>query len=221
MTDILPQIEQPHDLSMRASRTAVLALIPSAVAFNVAMGTVVHAIKLPIYLDCIGVIATTLIAGLWPGLVVGILSFAVAALIGNPQVIFFTGTPIAVAIYTHLLAKRGALKTTPRVILVGIGMGVLAGIISAPVVAIVFGGITSAGSSTVTAFFLAAGKSLIRSVLFAGLACEPIDKVAQCLIAVWLVRAVPQDLLRQFRGGSLEQNLNMGVTNDGHDSPKS
>lgn len=211
MTDQPQHIDKLQAATPFASKTAVLALIPSAVAFNVAMGTIVHALKLPIYLDCIGVISTTLIAGVWPGLIVGILSFVVAALIGNPQVIFFTGTPIAIAIYTHLLGKKGAFKTTLRVILVGIGMGILAGIISSPVVAVVFGGVTSAGSSAVTTFFLVTGKSLIQSVLLSGLSCEPLDKVAQCLIAIWLVRAVPRDLLRRFSGGSLEQNLNMSV----------
>jgi energy-coupling factor transport system substrate-specific component len=192
---------------MSTSRLATLAIIPSAVAFNAAVGTLVHVVKAPIYLDCIGVIATTLIAGLWPGIVVGVLSFAIAAAVGNPQVIFFTGTPIAIAIYTHLLGKHGAFKTMWRTILTGIGMGILAGIISAPVVALLFGGVTSAGSSAVTAFFLATGKSLIKSVVLSGISCEPADKVAQCLIAVWLVRAVPKDLLQRFRDGTIDRNL--------------
>jgi len=189
------------------SKLATLALIPSAVAFNVAVGLTVHVVKAPVYLDCIGVIATVLMAGWRAGLLVGVLSFAISAAIGNPQVIFFTGTPIAITFYTYLLGKRGAFRTMPRTIVTGIGMGLLAGVISAPVAAKLFGGVTSAGSSIVTSFFLATGKSLLQSVALSGTVCEPIDKVAQCLIAVWLVRSVPPDLLARFRGGVLQQNL--------------
>ncbi len=198
-------------------KLATLALIPSAVAFNVAVGLMAHVVKAPLYLDCIGVIATVLMVGWRAGLLVGVLSFAISAAIANPQVIFFAGTPVAISFYTYLLGKRGAFRTMPRTIVTGIGMGLLAGVISAPVVALLFGGVTSAGSSIVTSFFLATGKSLLQSVALSGAVCEPIDKVAQCLIAVWLVRSVPHDLLARFQGGVLHQNL-PGFDRDEHSS---
>jgi energy-coupling factor transport system substrate-specific component len=190
---------------MASARIATLALIPSAVAFNVAIGTIVRTVKLPIYLDCIGGIVTTLMAGLWPGVLVAVLS-QTAAMAFDPTIIRYVGTAVAMSVYAHYLGKIGGFKTLPRIILTGIGMGIVSATVSAPITAL-NGGITTAGSSAVTTVFILAGHSLLQSVALSGLTCDPVDKIAECLIAVWLIRAVPLDLLTRFHGGTLRKNF--------------
>jgi energy-coupling factor transport system substrate-specific component len=185
---------------------ATLALIPSAVAFNVALAYIVVTIKLPIYLDCVGIIITTLMAGLVPGLIVVALAFPLMA-IGKPNVIFFTGTGAAMAIDTDLLARVGGFKNVWRAIPTGIGMGILSAAVSAPVNIKVFGGVTSAGSSAVTAFFLSSGKSLIKAAFLSGASCDPIDKICECILAIWLIRSIPHDLLARFHHRNLDRNF--------------
>src|SRR5271168_784982 len=84
--------------SPASSRMATIALIPSAVAFNIALSQVVLALKLPVYLDCVGIITTTLIAGLVPGLMVTVLAFGITAVLFNPSIIYFTGTAAMMAV---------------------------------------------------------------------------------------------------------------------------
>lgn len=183
-----------------------LALIPLGIALNLAIGTIVHLLKLPIYVDAVGTIVVTLVAGLRAGVLTGVLSFLLAGVLTNPVLPYFAGTQAAIAVYTYLVASRGGFKTYLRVIVAGIGLGVVAGVVSAPVIVYLFGGITGSGASMIVAFLLASGKSVLRSVILSGLAAEPLDKTIQCLLAIWLLRGLPQTLLRRFRGGKLDEN---------------
>lgn len=183
-----------------------LALIPLGIALNLALGTLVHILKLPVYVDAVGTIAVTLLVGLRAGIIVGVLSFLLGGVLVNPVLPWFSGTQAVIAIYVHLVARKGGFKSLPRTVLAGIGLGVVAAIASAPVIVYLFGGVTGSGASLIVAFLLASGKSIIKSVILSGLAAEPLDKTIQCLLAAWLLRGLPQSLLRRFRGGSLEEN---------------
>lgn len=182
-----------------------LALVPIGIALNLAIGTLVHSLKLPVYVDAVGTIAVTLLVGMRAGIIVGVASFLIGGL-SNPVLPWFCGTQAAIAIYAHIAGRRGWFGSIPKTILAGIGLGVVAGVISAPVIAILFGGVTGSGASLVVAVLLKSGESLYKSVLLSGLASEPLDKTIQCLLAVWLLRGLPQRLLRRFQGGSLVQN---------------
>ena len=198
-------VVQPQAVGAR-ERYAILALIPLGIAFNLAIGAVVRALQLPIYVDAVGTILITLIAGIRAGAITGVASFLLGGILVSPVLPYFSGTQAAIAIYTGLVARRGGFRTIPRTILAGIGLGVVAGIVSAPVIVLLFGGITGSGASLAVAFLLASGKSLINSVVLSGLAAEPIDKTIQCLLAVWLLRGLPMGLLSRFTRGYLARN---------------
>ena len=204
-------LEKPDDeFSPAASRMATIALIPSAVAFNIVLAQIVLVLKLPIYLDCVGIITTTLIAGLGPGLIVTVLAFGMMALLFNHIIIFFTGTAAMMAIVTHLLAKIGGFRTILRTIPSGLLLGVVSALVSMPVSVKLFGGVTTAGSTFVTAWFIHRGMSLPAAAFFSGIICDAlVDKLAEALLAVWLIRAVPHDLLRHFRGPTLAKNFKL------------
>lgn len=183
-----------------------LAVIPLGIALNLGIGTLVHLLKLPVYLDAVGTIAITLLCGPVVGVIVGVLSFLLGGVLVNPVLPWFSGTQAAIAIYTHLVGKRGGFRTLGWTVLSGIGLGVVAGVVSAPVIAKLFGGVTGSGASFIAAYLLATGKSLLQSVVLSGLAAEPLDKTLQCLLAVWLLRGLPKSVLRPFAGGSLVEN---------------
>lgn len=187
-------------------RQRLLALIPLGIALNITLGVLVHALRLPIYLDAVGTIAITLIAGLRAGIFVGVASFLIGGLFIDPVLPWFSGTQAAIAIYTHFCARAGWFKSIPHTVAVGIGLGIVAGIVSAPVIVLIFGGITGSGRDLITGVLLGTGQQILKAVALSGLAAEPIDKTLQCLLAVWLLRGIPSDLLKQFSGGSLVRN---------------
>jgi energy-coupling factor transport system substrate-specific component len=202
------KLDEEH--SSASSRMATIALIPSAVAFNIALAEIVLALKLPVYLDCVGIITTTLIAGLIPGLMVTVLAFGLTALLFNHIIIFFTGTAAMMAVGTHLLAMVGGFKTMLRTVFSGLVLGVISALVSLPISVGVFGGVTTAGSTFVTAWFIHRGFSINAANFWSGMICDATtDKVAEAVLAVWLVRAVPHDLLARFRGPTLAKNFKL------------
>ena len=74
----------------------------------------------------------------------------------------------------------------------------VAGIISAPVIVALFGGITGSGPSVVVAYLLASGKKLLGAVFLSGLASEPLDKTLQVLMAAWIYRSLPKRIVNTF-----------------------
>lgn len=181
----------------------MLPLVPVGIALNLGIGTVVNLLKLPLYLDAVGTIVLTMLAGPQVGVLVGVLSFLIGGVLVNPVLPWFSGTQAAIAIYVHLVGRRGGFQTVPRSILSGIGLGLVAGIVSAPVIAMVFGGVTGSGASFIAALLLASGKNLLQSVIMSGLTAEPVDKTLQCLLAIWLIKGLPHSVRRRFRGGAL------------------
>lgn len=121
---------------------------------------------------------------------------------------YFTGTQAAIAIFVGIMARQGYFKSIPKTILTGVLLGVVAAVVSAPVIVKLFGGITGSGSGVITAFLLAAGHSVIKSVFLTGVACEPVDKTLQCLLALWLLRSLPRKLkARYVNAGYVERNF--------------
>lgn len=184
--------------------------IAFGILLNLAPAALIAVFKLPVYVDAIGTILITLTLGLRAGIMTGVMSFLIGGLTQNPVMPFFCATQFFIALYIHLVARRGWFRSLARLIPSGIGLGLVSAVVSAPVIVVLFGGLTGSGASLVAAFFLAAGKSVLQSAILSGLAAEPLDKTMQCLIAFWLLRGVPKSVLSKFRGGSLRENGLLG-----------
>jgi energy-coupling factor transport system substrate-specific component len=182
-----------------ARKSLVLALIPVGIALNVALGAIVNALKLPIYLDAVGTILITILLGWQAGITVGVASFVLASVLVSPVYIYFVGTQVAIAVYIHLVVTHlRVLTRTWKVVLSGIGLGIVAGIVSAPVIVYVFGGASGSGRDLVTALIVGSGQQIMKAVLLSGAASEPIDKTLQFLLAYTLLRALPNRLREEF-----------------------
>lgn len=189
------------------SKTAAFALVPLGVLLNLGIGTIVHLLKLPIFLDAVGTILVTVLIGWRWGATTGVLSFLVGGLLVNPVMPWFVGTQAVIALMAGVLAARGGFKTIPRSIATGIVLGICSAIASAPVIIKLFGGITGSGSSFITSFLLASGNKILESVLLTGFSCEPVDKTLQALLAFWLLKTLPGNVYRKLQPlGYLREN---------------
>ncbi|MEQ1625252.1 MAG: hypothetical protein ABL870_11210 [Sediminibacterium sp.] len=100
-------------------RMLALTFIPLAIAINVGIGAIVKALNLPLYVDSIGTILATLLLGWRVGAVVGILGFVITSVFINPFAIYFVGTQIVIAAFTHIVGKIGWFKTLFKTIISG------------------------------------------------------------------------------------------------------
>ncbi len=194
------------------SRLSPIAIstIPVLLALNVATGLLVGMLKLPVYLDAIGTCLAALllyplgVTGLVAALVVGAGSFIIAGILFNPVLFWFVGTQIVIAVYSyavfarhiHSLNNPTAFKLGVIAVMHGCILGLICAVVNAPVVALVFGGVTGSGVSLVAALLLKAGQSLWTATLNFGLLTEPLDKSLQCLAAVLVYRSLARAGIR-------------------------
>ena len=195
--------------------TPRLILIALCAALNFALGTVVYLVKLPIYLDSIGTIlcALLLAPARWTAFVcaclAGVIGAVITGVLFNPYLPWFLPTVVAIALVSAFLTGEGAatFRARPmptgafaaRVLIYGVITGLVAAVVSAPVVAYLFGGVTGSGSTFIVALFLKAGQELLSAVLYSGLAAEPVDKTLQVLLAALLFRATPADFIAMLQ----------------------
>jgi len=195
-----------QSVEIKQNRMLALAFVPLAIAINVGIGAIVKALSLPLYIDSIGTILATILLGWRYGAVVGILGFVITSIFINPFAIYFIGTQAAIALFIHGMGKIGWLKNLFRIIITGISLGIVAAIVSAPVIIFIFQGATGNGAALITSFFIKMGNQIVNSIFLSGFSIEPVDKSIQILLAYYILKGIPKNLLEHFRTGSLKIN---------------
>jgi len=187
--------------AQRQLTPSTLALIPVGVAINLGIGTVVQIVKLPVFLDSIGTVIVAVLGGPLPAIIAALVTVFVGGVLTNPILPWFAGTAIAIGWFSGFCANRGAFKRVWLWALCGLAMGVIAAVVSAPVVVFLFGGVTQSGSSIIVAYLMATGKTVLNSVILAGIACDPVDKLATFMLAWTLVNGLPKSMRAHFPRG--------------------
>lgn len=178
--------------------TLTLVLMPIAIGINIVGGVFIVALKLPIYLDSIGTVLVGILAGPWAGAVTGLLANVIWGLTIDPVAFPFAITAFFIGLVAGFLGRAGMFRTLPRALLSGAIIGVMAATVSTPIVVYVFGGVTSSGSTFITAYLLATGRQLIQAVFSSSIISDVGDKLITCLVAYLIVRNLPARLRSRF-----------------------
>jgi energy-coupling factor transport system substrate-specific component len=179
--------------------TLTLVLIPVAIAINIAVGTLALNLKLPLYLDSIGTVLVGVLVGPWAGAVTGFLANLVWTLSGLfPQAIAWAGVAAIIGALAGAFGRAGWVKLSWKAALAGLITGVVAAILSAPIAAYVFGGVTGAGTDAVVAAFRSFGLDALGANLAQGGVSEPIDKMITYLVVWAIMMGLPQRFAARF-----------------------
>jgi energy-coupling factor transport system substrate-specific component len=178
----------------------VLALIPVAVALNLATGLVVAELSLPLYLDTIGTVLTAAIAGPVAGVVTGLVSQVLTSLLGGYMWLAFAPIQVLIALLAALAAARGGFRSTPLATGWGALVGLAAGSASSVISYFVFGGVTAGGVTAVTTLLRAIGLSLPQSVVLASIGTDLVDKAIVFLLVALVLAALPRRILGRYPG---------------------
>jgi len=171
-----------------------LAIMLMCAALNAGLAFLVQAFKLPIYLDLCGSILCVALLGLGPALLSAALGILVIGTITVPTNFAYVGTALGVTALAWYLLRFGYLERLIPTLLGGLALGLLSAIMSAPVTAIVFGGVSLVGADAVTALVRATGANIMTSVFLGGIATDPVDKVLASLLAFSIYKALPGNL---------------------------
>lgn len=179
--------------------TLAIVTIPVAIAINVAVGQLVVALKLPLYLDSIGTVLTGALIGPWVGALTGFLSNVVWTMTGLfPPAIAWAGVAAIIGVLAAVFRQSGWFGSWWQAALAGLITGVIAAVLSAPIAAYVYGGVTGSGTDAVVAMFRAAGLDMLGANMAQGVVSDPLDKLVTFL-AVWAVLlALPSRVKARF-----------------------
>ena len=203
----------PDPLLSRKFLGRRFSLILGLSALNLAIGAVVSLLKLPIYLDSIGIVIAAIVLGAIPAILCGAVTCGVGFFLVNPYLPAYFGTSIIIALLATLCRRLNLFRSLAFTIFSGLIIALGAALASAPVTVFIFGGATLSGADAITAFFVSSGNALLESVLYAGLASEPVDKVLVCLIAFGVLRSLPKSFYSRngLRGYRHENNRHSTV----------
>jgi len=118
--------------------TAVLTLMPVAIAINIAVGSIAVALRLPIYLDSIGTVLVGALAGPWAGALTGILSNLIWSILpipggAGPVAAFFAPVAGVIGLMAGFWASRGVFQIRSDDVRVGGFLALAVGIVGAAV----------------------------------------------------------------------------------------
>ena len=179
--------------------TRLLALIPSAVAINLAMGFVVNQLGLPVYLDTLGTVLAAGLAGPLAGLLTGLVSQVVRSLYEGFVWFPFVVIQLLIALVAALARRTSGFTTPLRAAAWGVAAGVAGGAASATISTALFEGVTATGVTAVTAALSAFGIPRSSAILFASITTDILDKVLVFLLAGVALRSLPRRLAARYR----------------------
>jgi hypothetical protein len=116
--------------------------------------------------------------------------------------IVLIGIVAAVAVVAFVFVRHDAAGAWVAV--AGSVTGVVAALVSAPIAAIVYGGVTGSGTDVIVAALRQGGADVYNASLGQGLLSDPIDKTITCFVVLLILsRASPRFLARFPLGGHL------------------
>ena len=83
----------------------------------------------------------------------------------------------------------------------GLFTGIVAAVISAPIYAFFYGGLSGSGTDAIVAAFRAGGDSLYQSTLKQGLLSDPIDKMITTFVVFFIVGSLSRRFVARFPNG--------------------
>jgi energy-coupling factor transport system substrate-specific component len=176
----------------------LLALIPSAVAINLAIGFVVNQLGLPLYLDSVGTVLTSALAGPLAGVVTGLVSQFVRSLYEGFIWLPFGGVQVLIALLAAVAAARHGFASAARSLAWGLAVGLSAGLLSAVISWFVFKGVTATGVTAVTLLLTRLGLTQPQAVTTSSVGTDLLDKTIVFLLVGAMLRALPLRVLGRY-----------------------
>ena len=185
-----------EDFSMLA-----LLIIPVGVAVNFVGGQLASILKLPMYLDTIGTIFAAMLCGPWVGAVTGGLTNVVTG-IANPVNFAFIPVNVIAGLVTGFLARKQMFSVWWKWLISMFVMAWVSIIVSAPIVVLVYGGVTGGGTSIITAAAMAAGANIWAAFFGTEGVFQVLDRIIPFLICWAVIKVIPPRTLVKFGCGS-------------------
>lgn len=95
------------------------------------------------------------------------------------------------------------MTSIPKLITSGIIIALLGVVLSSPITALVFGGITETGQGVIITFLRATGLGVLPATLISSFCTEFLDKLLSCVVCYIIVKGMSNRYLSKFKLGHI------------------
>ena len=199
---------------MKKLNLSGLCFLALAAVLNLVGANLALALRLPIYLDSMG----TMLGAALLGPVYGMLPGAVSAILNgcttDVYAFYYLPVQLATGLLTGLafrLFRPGSAKDMWWILPASLLISLPGTVISSAITALVFGGVTSSGSTVLVQLLHGAGLNLTASVCVVQGATDFLDRLISLVLAVLLLFALPQSLRGKIRNAEAESAQKKGA----------
>ena len=173
-----------------------MCVVALAIVLNVIGGQIALMLHLPIYLDSIGTIMIAMLYGPVYGMLPPLLYGLVMGFTLDIYSLYFMPVGLMLGLMTGLVSKYFSLKKW-RMIPGAMLITIPGTIVSSIITAVLFGGITSSGSTVIVQVLNKAGLGLTASVFIVQILTDYLDRLLSLVIVTYLLHVIPSDLYRR------------------------
>ena len=173
-----------------------MCVVALAIVLNVIGGQIALFFHLPIYLDSMGTIMIAMLYGPVYGMLPPLLYGLVMGFTLDIYSLYFMPVGLMLGLMTGLVSKYFSLKKW-RMIPGAMMITVPGTIVSSIITAVLFGGITSSGSTVIVQVLNKAGLGLTASVFIVQILTDYLDRLISLVVVSYLLHVIPSDLYRK------------------------
>ncbi|MHC1749276.1 MAG: ECF transporter S component [Cellulosilyticaceae bacterium] len=168
-----------------------ITLVGFGMALNVVGAFIALNLRLPIYMDSIGTILVACLLGPQYGILTGIGGSIVSGITFDIYSLYMAPVQISTGFMTGWLYQKGWLSGR-KTLLGTFGVAIPTAMLSGIIAAVVFGGITSSGSSYVVQMLIAMGIPDVVSVFIIQIWTDYLDKYVAILLIGITIKRLPR-----------------------------
>lgn len=182
---------------MRKFSTNKLCLLALCSVINLIGGHIALLFRLPVYLDSLGTVFAAALMGPLSGMIPGIISNLIGGVTTDIYALYYLPVQMITGGIAGLLFQKMSFHERKRLIKILLGAGIVSipgTVISSSITAIVFGGITSSGSTLLVQLFHHLGLGLTASVCIVQGLTDYADRAIVLALTVALLAVVPSSI---------------------------
>lgn len=193
--------------SLRLS-TAALVLIPAAIGINYLGKLFAGLLKLPLWVDSIGTVLASMLAGPIVGAIAGILNNIIYGFTADPISFVYAITSAVIGLVVGVMAYKGWIANVGKALVLGFVVGLIAATVSTPLNIMFWGGQTgNIWGDALFATMMTQDMPLWFASFADSIVVDVPDKMATVLISFLIFKGLPKNLTHMYDNRSKIERL--------------
>jgi energy-coupling factor transport system substrate-specific component len=188
--------------------TAALVLIPAAIGINYLGKLFAGLLKLPLWLDSIGTVLASMLAGPIIGAIAGVVNNIIYGITADPISFVYAITSAVIGLVVGIMAYKGWIANVGKALVLGLVVGLIAATVSTPLNIMFWGGQTgNIWGDALFATMITQDLPLWFASFADSVVVDVPDKMATVLISFLIFKGLPKNLTNMYDNRSEIERL--------------